>query len=179
MKPNCVEDYNKNMGGTDLADQCFQYYSHTHRQKLEMVQKSCFRLLNICIVNASIAGNKNVSNLDFRIGIVHGLLLGWERNATRNLRCYTAIELTGQHHYPGHGLLLGWERNATRNLRCYTAIELTGQHHYPGQNPNGKKRDCIVCSNRQLGMRKQTKMVCKQCTKPMCVVPCFEKYHTT
>ena len=74
------------------------------------------------------------SNLDFRIGIVHGLLLGWERNATHNLR---------------------W----------YTAIELTGQKHYPGQKPNGKKRDCIVCSNRQLGMRKQTKMICKQCTK--------------
>ena len=85
----------------------------------------------------SIAGNRNVSNLDFRIGIVHGLLLGWERNATHN-------------------------------LICYTAIELTGQQHYPSQNPNGKKRDCIVCSNRQLGMRKQTKMICKQCTQPMC-----------
>ena len=30
MKPNCVEDYNKNMGGTDLADQCFQYYIFIH-----------------------------------------------------------------------------------------------------------------------------------------------------
>ena len=68
--------------------------------QLEIVEKSFFHLLNICIINArvmftSIAGNKNVSNLDFRIGIVHGLLLGWERNATRNLRCYTAIEFTG------------------------------------------------------------------------------------
>ena len=85
-----------------------------------MVENSFFHLLNVCIVNArvmftSIAGNKNVSNLDFRLGIVHGLLLGWERNATHNLRCYTAI----------------------------------------------------------------AKMICKQCTKPMCVVPCFEKYHTT
>ena len=117
-----------------------------------MVEKSFyFHLLNICIVNArvmftSIAGNKNVSDLDFRIV---------------------------------DGLLLGWERNTTRNLRCHTAIELTGQQHYPGRNPNGKKRDCIVRSNRQLGMRKQTKMICKQCTKPMCAVPCFEKYHTT
>ena len=98
IKPNCVEDYNKNMGGTDLADQCFQYYSHTHRS-LKWWKRGFFHLLNICIVNArvmftSIAGNKNVSNLDFRIGIVHGLLLGWQRNATRNLRCYTAIELT-------------------------------------------------------------------------------------
>ena len=112
-----------------------------------------FHLLNVCRVNVrvmftSIVGNKNVSNLDLRLGIVHGLLSGWERNATHN-------------------------------LRCYIAIELAGQQHYPGQNPNGKKCDCIVCSNRQLGMRKQTKMICKQCTKPMCVVPCFEKYHTT
>ena len=119
-----------------------------------MVEKVFFHRFNICIVNArvmftSIAGNKNVSHLDFRIGIVHGLLLGWERNATRN-------------------------------LRCHAAIELTEQQHYPGQNPmNGKKRDCIVCGNRQLGMRKQTKMIYKQCTKHMCVVPCFEKYHTT
>ena len=42
-----------------------------------MVEKSFFfHLLNVCIVNArvvftSIAGNKNVSNLDFRLGIVH------------------------------------------------------------------------------------------------------------
>ena len=129
MKSNCVEDCNKKMGGTDLADQCFQYCSHTHRN-LKWWKRVCFHLLNnICIVNArvmftSIAGNKNVSNLDFRLGIVHGLLLGWEHNATHN-------------------------------LICYTAIELAGQQHYPGQNPNGKKRDCIVCSNRQLGMRKR------------------------
>ena len=76
MKPNCVEDYNKNMGGTHLADQCFQYYSHTHRS-LKWWKGVFFYMLNICIVN--------VSNLDFRIGIVHGLLLGWERNATHNL----------------------------------------------------------------------------------------------
>ena len=77
MKPNCVEDYNKNMGGTDLADRCFQYYSHTHRS-LKWWKIVFFHLLNICIVNArvmftSIVGNKNVSNLDFRLGIVHGL----------------------------------------------------------------------------------------------------------
>ena len=63
-------------------------------------------MLNICIVNTrvmftGIAGNTNFSNLDFRIGIVHGLLLGWERNATHYLTCHIAIELTGQQHYPG------------------------------------------------------------------------------
>ena len=98
-----------------------------------MVEKSFFHMLNICIVNAtvmctSIAGNKNVSNLDFHIAL---------RSQPKSKPCT-------------HGL---WERNATRNLRCHTALELTsGQQDYPGKNPNGKKRDCIVCSNQQLGM---------------------------
>ena len=44
MKPNCVEDYNKNMAATDLADQCFQYYSHTHRSL-----KWWKRVFSICL----------------------------------------------------------------------------------------------------------------------------------
>ena len=61
-----------------------------------MVERVFFYMLNICIVNArvmftGIAGNKDVSNLNFRIGIVHGLLLGWERNATHNLTCHIII----------------------------------------------------------------------------------------
>ena len=66
-------------------------------------------------------------------------------------------------------MVCSWGGNVTQHiikmLRCYwvdRAISLS----WPKL-----KRDCIVCSNRQLGMRKQTKMICKQCTKPMCVVP--------
>ena len=51
MKPNSLEDYNKNMGGTDLADQCFQYYSHIHRN-LKWWKRVCFHLRNICTVDA-------------------------------------------------------------------------------------------------------------------------------
>ena len=47
MKPNCVEDYNKNMGGTDLADQCFQYYNHTHRSL-----KWWKRVFSVCLMYA-------------------------------------------------------------------------------------------------------------------------------
>ena len=122
--------------------------SYTETLKMVEIVVSYAGIVNARVMFTGIAGNKNVSNLDIRIGIVHGLLLGWERNATHN-------------------------------LTCHIAIELTGQQHYFGKNRNGKKRYCIVCSNWQLGMRKQTKMICKQCTKHMCAVICFDKYHTT
>ena len=48
MQANCVEDYNKNMGGTDLADQCFQYYNHTHRS-LKWWKRVFF---SICLMSA-------------------------------------------------------------------------------------------------------------------------------
>ena len=47
MKPNCVENNNRNMGGTDLADQCFQYYSHTYRSL-----KWWKIVFSICLISA-------------------------------------------------------------------------------------------------------------------------------
>ena len=149
MKPNCVEDYNKIWVVLILPTTVFST-TIIHRDA-QNGERGFFHILFLFQSNVHRHSREQIiiiSNLDFRIGIVHGLLLGWESNATHN-------------------------------LRCHIAIELTGQQHYPGKKPNGKKRDCIVCINWQLGMRKQTKMTCKQCTKPMCTVICFEKYHTT
>ena len=104
-------------------------------------------MLNICILNAtvifnSVPTNKHISNLDFRIKFVDGLLC-----------C---------------------RRSTVSNL----PVQLIQKMHCPGKNTSGRKRDCIVCSNRQLRNRKQTRMICIQCTCPMCIVPCFENYHT-
>ena len=154
-KPKSIDNYNKFMGGTDLANQIFQYYTHTHRS-LKWWKRVFFSMLNISMLNAtviynSIPTNKHVSNLDFRLQVIDGLLTGWERNT-----------------------MLRFTRSNANNL----PVRLMEKMHYPGKNPSGRKRDCIVCSNRRLHNRKQTRMICKQCTYPMCVDPCFEKYHT-
>ena len=57
------------------------------------------------------------------------------------------------------------------------------ERHFPGQlerSAAGKQlqRDCAVCSNRKGRGRKTTTYYCKQCDVPLCVVPCFELYHT-
>ncbi|KAG5875732.1 hypothetical protein JTB14_030769 [Gonioctena quinquepunctata] len=35
---------------------------------------------------------------------------------------------------------------------------------------------CIVCSNQR--KRKETRYMCQECYVPLCVVPCFKRYHT-
>ena len=76
---------------------------------------------------------------------------------------------------PRHNTLPRCRRSTVSNL----LVRLIQKMHYPRKNPSGRKRDsCIVCSNRQLRNRKQTRMICKQSTYPMCIGHCFENYYT-
>ena len=56
---------------------------------------------------------------------------------------------------------------------------LTGRH-FPGSTAAGHQRQqhCVVCSGKKGRGRTTTTYECKQCQLPMCVVPCFELYHT-
>ena len=85
------------MGGTDLANEICQYYNHTHRS-VKWWKRVFFNMLNICILNATVIFNsvptkKHISNLDFRIKVVEGLLVGWERNTLLGCRRSTVSNL--------------------------------------------------------------------------------------
>lgn len=51
LKPTCVVDYCKNMGGVDLSDQIVQY-SDILRKSLKWWSKPFFHLFNLMTVNA-------------------------------------------------------------------------------------------------------------------------------
>ena len=148
-RPDIVTKYNKYMGGSDLAAQLCQYYTHHHRS-LKWWKRVFVNILDICLLNAnvvynSIPSNDRVSSLDFRVKVIEGLLSTHKKNPA----CIT-VELS---HGPNP----------------------FAEQHYPGRNVGNKKRDCVVCSTRT--KRRQTRMMCKQCQRPMCVIPCFEKFH--
>ena len=146
QKPAVVNDYNKYMGGSDLAAQMCQYYTHHHRS-LKWWKRVFVTILDICLVNATIVYNsiptkQHLTSLDFRVKVVEELLSTWNHNTTPHVK---------------------------------EAARLSSGH-YPGRNMQGKKRNCVVCSTRT--KRKQTRMICKKCNKPMCVLPCFEQFHS-
>ncbi len=106
VKPKAIEDYNKNMGGTDLADQFFQYYSHTHRS-VKWWKRVFFHMLEVCLVNAStiydsIPTNSSLTKLKFRQAVIQGLLEGWDRDHTRRGRRSSREDLPGRLTKRGH-----------------------------------------------------------------------------
>ena len=148
-KPNGVIEYNKHMGGTDLAGQQCVYYAHAHRS-VKWWKRVFLAILDICVLNArilynSIHTNRTLSNVDFRMYLIQGLLLTWKNGPV------THVQMSNP---------------------CVSE----GAQHFPGKNVTGKKRDCIVCSTK--AQRRQTRTICKQCDKPMCVIGCFEKFHS-
>ena len=150
-KPSIVTDYNKYMGGCDLASQLCKYYTHNHRT-LKWWKRVFIGLLDICLVNAtivynSIPTNNRLSSLDFRVKVIEGLLSTWKHNSTQHTGQLSCVSRPARHHT-----------------------------HFPGRNVSGKKQNCVVCSTK--ATRKQTRMICKSCYEPMCVVPCFEKFHS-
>ena len=142
------------MGGTDLADQFFQYYNHGHRS-VKWWKQVFFHLLKVCIVNAhivyaSIPDNVKLTPLKFRQAVIRGLLEGWDCDQARRGR-----------------------RSSRENLPA----QLTQRGHFPGRAAGYP--DCIVCSDHsKKGGRKQTKICCTKCDRPMCAVSCFARYHT-
>ncbi|XP_021342234.1 piggyBac transposable element-derived protein 4-like [Mizuhopecten yessoensis] len=58
VKPTVIIDYNRNMGGVDLADQLGKYYTIT-RRTLKWWLKLFFHMMNLAITNAYILHKKN------------------------------------------------------------------------------------------------------------------------
>ena len=157
-----VEQYNEFMGGVDTGDQLLSYYGFSHHT-LKWWRRAFFHLIEVVIVNAYIVylttpceGQRLTHK--FRIQLAKELLMD---TVTVDVELHSC----GPHLKPNP-----------------PSFRLTGQH-FPakvGLTPSGwqSQPDCIVCSRKKGNGRKSTMYKCKQCDLPMCVVPCFELYHT-
>ena len=162
-KPEAVVEYNKFMGGVDHGDQLLSYYGFPHRT-LKWWRRAFFFLFDAAIVNSYImytmaVTGRRLSHEQFRISLAKQLL------ASPTAGPQEVTVQRGHIHQPHQPLARLTER------------------HFPAQlEKSGSgaqlQRNCVVCSNKKGRGRKTTTFKCKQCDLPMCVVPCFELYHT-
>ena len=159
-KPLCIDEYNRYMGGVDKSDQMLSYYGFNHKT-LKWTNRVAFHLLDLAIVNSyilyklSTQQKKHMTHSQFRIDIAKNLLL------TAGVDEETGLPDEPQ---PAPG-----DRLHSR--------------HFPSKIPqreNGKQsqRQCVVCSQHKGNGRKTTTYACRNCNVALCVVPCFELYHT-
>ncbi len=165
MKPEAIVQYNKYMGGVDRADQLLSYYGFGHRT-VQWWRRAFFFLLDMAVVNGYICytlqnpdRSRRLSHEQFRITLAKDLL-----------------------HLAGCELNTGMIHHGPPRQTLQPAAHLT-ECHFPttlGKNEAGRplQRDCFICSRKKGRGRKTTTYKCRQCDIPMCVVPCFELYHT-
>ena len=163
-KPVMIEQYNTYMGGVDKADQLLSYYGFNHRT-IKWWKRTFFHLLDLAIVNSYILyklssdPSKQLSHQQFKIQLAMELLnrTGIEINDAEN-----------SHQSCGHSL-----PSVARLTERHFPIKV--DHRQCGIT---KQLECVVCSFKKGRGRKTSTHKCKQCDVSLCIVPCFELYHT-
>lgn len=111
-----------------------------------------FRLLELYIYNAFVmmrSLNPGKSFLEFRMNLVRQL-----------------IQSTG-------GVTFQTNKQRQVNTESIWNDRLTKRCVAPGK---GTKRRCVVCAKND--KERRTTYMCKSCEVPLCIIPCFEIYHT-
>ena len=126
------------------------YYGFAHRS-IKWWKRVFFHILDTCIVNARILYN---ASSDSKL---------------TQLEFRRAV---------AEGLLANYEVTKVRHRGQDPELPLRlKERAFPEPVPSGRP-DCQVCSNRAEGHRRQTQYRCKLCKTPLCLYPCFERYHT-
>jgi len=155
QKPSAILDYNKNMGGVDRNHGQLQSYKLARECLKKYYQKMFRYLLNVVGLNAFIIYKKkggSISRLDFLLTLAESLssMGGVVEPATRSHPSKS----------PKPPRLL---------VRCFPDM-------VPGTSKKKPTRRCVVCWAN--GKRKESSYWCSNCEKALCVVPCFQVYHT-
>lgn len=150
-KPECIIDYNRNMGAVDKQDQLLEPYSAA-RKSMKWYKKLSFHLLQLPMLNAHILYQKssgNKTSLQFEHDVIAEFLFpGAEPQADK---MESVVRLT-ERHFP-------------------SVLQPTPSWTKP-------QARCRVCSRK--GRRRDVKTFCSECpSKPgLCASPCFGLWHS-
>ena len=158
--PTVIHEYNSMMGGVDRSDQMTTSYPTERKRVKKWYKKHFMHLINISVFNSHIIHQKKEGKLDafsFRKKLVEQIVENY------GVEIESAIERRGgRPSIEGNPFRLS-ERHFLR------AIPASDKKQYPTKR-------CIVCYKHK--QRKESRYICGQCNQPLCVVPCFERYHT-
>lgn len=155
--PKVVSEYNKLMGGVDRFDQFKQCYA-IGRRSVKWWPRIMYFLIDLAIVNSYIAykvskGAKcRQDQFSFRLNLAKQLIQGFFSRKRR-------------------GKPINFH-NKTKTVPDDVRFDQVGKH-FPKEGFS--QRRCKLCSTKL--NEKRTHFLCSHCDVPLCVVPCFAKFH--
>ncbi len=169
-RPNIIELYNGNMGGTDLMDQYLQYYKSKvrgHKWPIRVL----IHFIHVAAINSHILfkvyhrlvrGTTNHDLLSFMKSLYTGLISGYDISVQEGFQ---------------NALVLGMRRRCSG---LYDDARRLSGHHFPTRNPQSANSDsrhpCAYCQAR-------TTTHCGNCCVYLCITTssvnsCFTLFHT-
>ena len=151
QKPECINEYNCNMGAVDRQDQLLEVYSAA-RKSMKWYKKLSFHLLQLAMLNAHILYQKSGGKktfLRFEHTIIADFLFPGNEPHAEKLE--SVIRLTERHFPSALASSATWTKPQSR---------------------------CKVCSRQ--GWRRDVKTICDQCLSKsrLCAVPYFGLWHS-
>jgi hypothetical protein len=162
IKPKCILEYNKGMGGVDRHDQVLASFP-VMRRFVKGYRKMAFYMMDIAIFNSYVIykklkkGNNDKRNyVDYRVDLAEQIL----ENVT----------------LPEYGT-----RGRQSHGDTPTRLQAKTWAHFPRNIPPTEKkknptRACRVCASNK--KRSETTWECDKCLVALHVPECFRKYHT-
>ncbi|UYV64107.1 hypothetical protein LAZ67_2006590 [Cordylochernes scorpioides] len=158
QKPSAVIDYNQKMGTVDQTDMLLSSIGCL-RKSLKWYKKLFFHFIDTSLLNAYslylVNTGKRPSLAEFHINLIGQII---EKYHEARVQVHRG-------------------RPSTSEDRPLRLIE----RHFPSLVPPTEKkknptRYCRVCGANK--KRKESRYMCKDCDVALCVVPCFETFHT-
>lgn len=153
--PRAISYYNQIMGGVDRFDQLREVYE-VGRKSTKWWHRIFYYFLDLAIVNAHILMNTDrrriQDQLSFRINLSRQLIGGFTSRKSRNKPVN----------------FLANKRVVPEEIRLVAVGK-----HLPKKNTTYRR--CRLCSSKI--QEKRTRFICLQCNVPLCIDPCFTKFH--
>lgn len=173
IKPECIAEYNTHMGGVDRSDQMVSYTTMQHRT-VKWWKRVFFHVLSLATLNSY---------------LVYKAVAAGPIDQQRIFRRTLVEELIENARYQRPTPKVG------RPMKSAESFSRLDGAHFLGKIPNDGSKDrpslaCQVCNEAERQLRaandepkkrragRESTYRCKSCLVALCVVPCFELYHT-
>ncbi|XP_047103465.1 piggyBac transposable element-derived protein 4-like [Schistocerca piceifrons] len=157
--PLAVAEHNKIMGGVDRFDQLPERYAVGSRSR-KWWHRLFFFLVDLAVVNSYVMWKLQKTEADqltVRLHLARQLFSGFSSRKRRGRRVHFQTPKRGVSGVPDE-----------------VRLEEVGTH-FPTKGTTNRR--CRQCSTKN--KEKRTKIMCSNCRVPLCVAPCFSKFHST
>lgn len=163
-RPYAIREYNRYMGGVDMADRMIAHYPHGLKSK-RWYLRIFFHLINVCVINAWLCYkrslNERIDLLTFKSSVANSFIqLGVDDSKKRGRP--SSLSPGNEHS----------KKKKVAKVNVLPELRFDGINHWPTKNVNTREHCCRLPT-----CKRRTRYMCRKCGIHVCP-DCMELFHS-